>query len=137
MKISIQFFRIGMVSALILLAVVSGCADKGPPPPPPNVAVVGFGPDYCFWDGYEYIGWMGYDYYYWAPARRVWVICDPARVQRADVWIQSHPDRRLQTAPTIKRQPVPDLQPRPEAAPPAPRHLHDRDKRRDGRDDGL
>lgn len=134
MKILIQFFRAGAVSALVALAVVSGCADKNPPPPP-NVAVVGFVPDYCFWDGCEYIGWIGYDYYYWAPARRVWVICDPVRVQRADVWLQSHPDRRLPSAPAANKQPVPGLRPRPAADPPAPRHLHDRDKRREGSGD--
>lgn len=55
------------VAGLTTLLLNSGCADNEPSPPP-HVAVVGFVPDYCFWDGYEYVGWYGDEYYYWAPA---------------------------------------------------------------------
>jgi len=90
-----------MAFSLAALVSTSGCADKGPPPPPPGVAVVGFAPDYCFWDGYEYVGWYGGGYYYWGP-RQVWVVCDPVRLQRINVWVAAHPESRVAAAPTVQ-----------------------------------
>lgn len=85
-----------------ILGLTAGCEDNEPPPPP-GVAVVGFVPDYCFWDGYEYVGWYGDRYYYWGP-ERVWVICDPVRVQRVNVWIGAHPHWR--TTSKVQYHPV-------------------------------
>jgi hypothetical protein len=65
---------------------------------PPSMAVVGPVPDYCFWDGYEYVGWYGNAYYYWDPGR-VWIVCDPVRVQRVNVWIATHPNWRITAIP--------------------------------------
>lgn len=79
------------ISGMAALGLTSGCVVEGPPPPPPRVAVVGFVPDYCFWDGYEYIGWDADYYYYWGPSR-VWIVCDPVRVHRINVWLDNHPN---------------------------------------------
>ena len=116
---------------LVVAAATSGCADKDPPPPPPGVAVIGFVPDYCFWDGYEYVGWYGDNYYYWGP-RRVWVVCDPVRVQRVNVWVAAHPNWRPQAPLKVQSQPQPqplvntDRHPRP-MRPPRGRHGLDHD----------
>ena len=116
---------------LAVAAATSGCAAKNPPPPPPGVAVIGFVPDYCFWDDYEYVGWYGDAYYYWSP-RRVWIVCDPIRVQRANVWIQAHPNWRPQAPLKVQSQPQPqplvntDRHPRP-MRPPHGRHGLDHD----------
>jgi hypothetical protein len=83
----------GLVAAgIAALAATSGCVYETPPPPPGGV-VVGFVPDYYFWDGFEYVGWYGNAYYYWGPGN-VWIICDPVRVQRVYTWKQAHPDWR-------------------------------------------
>jgi hypothetical protein len=95
MKTTTKAAPVLVAFGLVALAMTTGCADKGPPSPPPGVAVVGFVPDYCFWDGYEYVGWYGDGYYYWGP-RHVWVICDPVRVKRVNVWMHAHPDFHTQ-----------------------------------------
>ena len=111
---------------MAILILVAGCADHEPVSPPPGVAVVGFVPDYCFWDGYEYVGWDGFYYYYWAPSR-VWLVCDPVRVRRVNVWVRSHPDWRIETTPKAESQLVkPNGRPIPPAMP-AQRHLRDHD----------
>ena len=94
-----------------LVVLAPGCADNDPPPPPPGVAVIGFAPDYCFWDGYEYVGWYGGTYYYWGP-RRVWILCDPVRVRRVDVWVKSHPNQPIPASPKVQPQPPPPVPPR-------------------------
>lgn len=91
------------------LAMTPSCADKAPPPPP-GVAVVGVVPDYCFWDGYEYVGWYGDGYYYWGPGR-VWIVCDPIRVQRVNVYVQSHPNWRTKARTLIPAQSKVEAQP--------------------------
>lgn len=120
-----------IASNIAYLALTTGCADREPPPPPPGVAVVGFAPDYCFWDGYEYIAWDPYRYYYWAPTR-VWVVCDPVRIQRVNVWVRSHPDWHTQvpTKPTrteTTQQPQPPPKPLPTTSKHDRTHNHDRD----------
>ena len=128
--------HVGRTLALVWLAasaLTSGCADKDPPPPP-GVAVIGFVPDYCFWDGYEYVGWYGGTYYYWGP-RRVWIVCDPVRVQRVNVWVKSHPIPPVSASPQVQPQPQPlapsrmepDRPDRP-LRPPHGRHDLDHDK---------
>jgi hypothetical protein len=115
-----------VATGLAALALNFGCADKGPPPPPPGVAVVGFAPDYCFWDGYEYVGWYGDGYYYWGPGQ-VWIICDPVRVQRVNVWVTAHPDWRARATPMVQRPAEVERPPRPLR--PAPgRHDNDLDR---------
>ena len=120
-----KIIRALAASGLAALVLTAGCADKGPPPPPPGVAVVGFAPDYCFWDGYEYAGWYGGEYYYWGP-RQVWVVCDPVRSQRVNVWVKTHPDWRARTVPTVQHPVVEvDRQPRPSHPSPV---RHDKDR---------
>jgi hypothetical protein len=115
----------------MILGLTAGCADQEPPPPP-GVAVVGFVPDYCFWDGYEYVGWDEYAYYYWTP-NRVWLRCDPVRVRHANAWINAHPNWRpppnsttTQPAANSKVHPLPPPAP---TAPPVVKHYrrHDPD----------
>ncbi len=132
MKTTLKLVPALVISGLAALAITSGCTDKEPPPPPPNVAVVGFLPDYCFWDGYEYIGWVGTDYYYWSP-RHVWVISDPVRVQRANVWMKAHPEWASHVANTAQPKPKIDNHPQvqhPPKPPPEP-HPKDHDQDRD------
>ncbi|HZI32723.1 MAG TPA: hypothetical protein VFF11_10295 [Candidatus Binatia bacterium] len=126
-------------SGMAILGLTAGCADDGPPPPPPRVAVVGFVPDDCFWDGYEYVGWYGDQYYYWGP-EHVWIICDPVRVQRVNVWISDHPHWRTQARPSVQYQVKVAEQPHPSPlrAPTVKRgqdrdhnHNHDYDRDRD------
>ena len=112
------------VAGLATSVFTSGCADKEPPAPP-HVAVVGFVPDYCFWDGYEYVGWYGDDYYYWGP-NRVWVVCDPVRVQRVNVFIRAHPNWNVRARPNVQYPVDAHGHPQPLRAPPA-RHDHGRD----------
>jgi hypothetical protein len=129
-----------MASGAVITGLTGGCADKEPPPPPPHVAVIGFVPDYCFWDGYEYVGWYGDQYYYWGPGR-VWLICDPVRVQRVTVFINAHPDWSKRARPNLQypvdasghpqplRMPPPPPPPSTpsQLLPPPARHDHDRD----------
>lgn len=116
------------------LTLASGCADKDPPPPPPGVAVIGFVPDYCFWDGYEYVGWYGDQYYYWGP-RRVWIICDPVRVEHVSVWMKTHPNQRIPASTQLQPQS------QPQVSPPVEPDRHSRplrplpDRRRNDHDD--
>lgn len=126
MKSTRTFVHRLVISVLGFLAITSGCADKKePPPPPPNVTVVGFVPDYCFWDGYEYVGWVGNDYYYWGPSH-VWVICDPIRVQRANVWIKAHPDWCSHVTPSVQPRVDTDTHPHVQRTPTG-RHRNDHD----------
>ena len=67
MKITRELRLAVAAGGLTILGLAAGCADKEPPPP--GVAVVGFVPDYCFWDGYEYVGWDASAYYYYSPPR--------------------------------------------------------------------
>jgi hypothetical protein len=111
------------VFAGAILAINSGCVDNRPPPP---VAVVGFVPDYYFWDGYEYVAWYDDDYYYWGSGN-TWIICDPPRRQRVTVWVQNHPNWRTEATPMVQTSPQPNapvgagVQPRP-PRPPRVRH---------------
>lgn len=82
------------VSGVAFLGLASGCAYNEPLPPP-GVAVVGFVPDYCFWDGFEYVGWYGGAFYYRGFGGD-WFPCDPVRRRRAHVWVSEHPHWRTQ-----------------------------------------
>jgi hypothetical protein len=88
-----------LLTGALGLVMVSGCVVEvtpgGPPPPPvvmapPPVVEV---PDYYVWDGDEYVGMIGPNYYYLGPGQ-AWVVCDPVRVQRFNVWVGYHPDWR-------------------------------------------
>lgn len=92
----------------VTVALVSGCADREPPLPPPDPAMVGDYPAYpdeYFWDGDEYAAWFGDRFYYWAPGG-VWILCDPVRVQRINVWVKAHPEWRPLSAPQTGAPPA-------------------------------
>lgn len=109
------------ISGMGIPALTTGCVYEGPAPN--GVAVVGFVPDYCFWDGFEYVGWYGGAYYYWGP-NHVWVECDPVQVQHVNVWVNAHPDWRTHVT-TVAPAPVnPAGHPYPEHVPPARRYYH-------------
>jgi hypothetical protein len=78
-------------TGLATLALTSGCIVAGPPGPGP--AVITVYPDYYVWDGYEYVGVIGGEYYYLGPDDD-WIVCDPVRVRRFNVWVTAHPDWR-------------------------------------------
>jgi hypothetical protein len=67
-----------------------------PPPavvvsaPAPAVTVV---PDDYYYDGNEYVGLVGGQYYYLGPGN-AWVVMDPVRFHRFNVWMGAHPDWR-------------------------------------------
>jgi hypothetical protein len=58
--------------------------------PAPTVAVV---PDDYYYDGTEYVGIVGGQYYYLGPDS-AWVVMDPVRLHRFNVWVGAHPDWR-------------------------------------------
>lgn len=60
-------------------------------PAPPPAVVVTVVPDYYIWDGDEYVGVVGDQYYYLGPGD-VWVVCDPVRFHRFQVYVHDHPD---------------------------------------------
>src|SRR5690349_14046799 len=86
------------LAGLAFAAFVSGCVVTpyggggvvvtGPPPPEVEVTVY---PDDYWWDGYEYVGIVGGQYYYLGP-RHVWIVCEPFRVERFNVWQRGHPE---------------------------------------------
>jgi hypothetical protein len=108
-------------------ALMTGCVYEGPPA---NVAVVGIVPDYCFWDGFEYVGWYGGQYYYWGP-NRVWIGCDPVRVQRVNVWVNAHPDWRTSVTTVAPARVIPAGHPEAVHVPPARRYYHEHDEDHD------
>lgn len=57
---------------------------------PPAVVVA---PDNYVWDGTEYVGIVGGQYYYLGPDN-AWIVMDPPRMHRFNVWIGAHPDWR-------------------------------------------
>ena len=118
-KISLALVASGMA----IIGLTAGCADSEPSPPP-RVAVVGFVPDYCFWDGYEYVGWYGDDYYYWGP-HRTWIICDPIRVQHVKVYVQDHPNWGTRVRPNVQYPVDANGHPHPLRIPPPVRHDRD------------
>lgn len=88
--------------ASLALVLMSGCVvepdgriQAGVEVFPPVVAVeADVVPDDYYWDGYEYVGIVGDRYYYLGPGN-VWVVCDPIRLHRFNVWIGAHPDWRV------------------------------------------
>jgi hypothetical protein len=62
----------------------------GPAPPPPAVTVV-IVPDYYVWDGDEYVGMVGDQYYYLGPGN-AWIVLDPVRFHRFQIYVHDHPD---------------------------------------------
>jgi hypothetical protein len=75
-----------------------------PPPPPVVVApapVVVVAPDDYVWDGTEYVGIVGGQYYYLGPGD-VWVVCDPVRLHRFQVYVGVHPDWRTHMTHNVK-----------------------------------
>lgn len=60
-----------------------------PAPPPPAVVVVF--PDYYIWDGDEYVGIVSDQYYYLGPDH-VWIVMDPVRLHRFQIYVHDHPD---------------------------------------------
>jgi hypothetical protein len=75
------------------------------PPPPPVVVVapapVAVYPDDYVWDGTEYVGIIGGQYYYLGPGN-VWIVCDPVRFHRFQVYMTAHPDWRGQMIHNMK-----------------------------------
>jgi hypothetical protein len=71
-----------------------------PPPvvvaPAPAPAVV-VAPDDYYYDGSEYVGVVNGQYYYLGP-NNAWVVMDPARLHRFNVWVGAHPDWRTHYA---------------------------------------
>jgi hypothetical protein len=92
-----------MACGMLSLTTVLGSAIESRPAPQLNVSVVGFVPNYCFWDGNEYVGWFDGIYYYWG-ADHVWYNCDPIRLQHINVWRQAHPNWRAQVTSTASVQ---------------------------------
>lgn len=80
------------VAAVTLMSgcVVGGYGGVAVEAPTPAATVVMY-PDHYVWDGYEYIGIIGSHYYYWGP-HRLWIPCEPFRVQRFHQWERHHPD---------------------------------------------
>ncbi len=111
------------VTGLATLALTTGCIVEGPLPPGP--AVVAFVPDYYVWDGYEYVGVVGDGYYYLGPGN-VWIVCDPVRVQRFNVWVGAHPDWRAHATINERYRVDASGHSRPLRTPPG----HDRDRDR-------
>lgn len=78
---------------------VSGCVIEpiGQPvavaAPEPVVEAPVMVPDYYVWDGFEYVGLVGNQYYYLGPGR-VWVVCEPFRLERFHGWERYHADWR-------------------------------------------
>jgi hypothetical protein len=126
---------VGLVSALALPCMAGpgiiivppappAIVISAPPPPvpvvvaPPTVAVV---PDDYYYDGTEYVGIVNGQYYYLGPGN-AWVVMDPVRLHRFNVWIGAHPDWRThyathnvryRGAPAAHAQPMHEDMPRP------------------------
>jgi hypothetical protein len=98
---------VGLVSALALPCMAGSAIIITPPAPPtvvisapappvpvivapPTVAIV---PDDYYYDGTEYVGVVDGQYYYLGPGN-AWVVMDPVRLHRFNVWIGAHPDWR-------------------------------------------
>jgi hypothetical protein len=60
-------------------------------PAPPPVTPVVVVPDTYIYDGDEYVGVVGGQYYYLGPGG-AWVVMDPVRVHRFQVYVHDHPD---------------------------------------------
>jgi hypothetical protein len=102
---------IGLVSALALPCMAgAGIVITAPAPsvvisapPPPAVVVsapapvVTVAPDDYYYDGTEYVGIVNGQYYYLGPDN-AWVVMDPVRLHRFNVWIGAHPDWRTHYA---------------------------------------
>jgi hypothetical protein len=128
MKTNCKLALVVAVAGLGVAALNTGCVYEGPP----SVAVeTGFMVDDCFWDGFEYVGWYGDHYYYWGP-NQAWIICDPVRVGRVNVWVQTHPDWRTHVTPVApaRANQAPAEHSAPAHMPPAHRYYHDRDRDR-------
>jgi len=79
---------IGSVAVLIL----NGCIATWTPSsvaPSPFVFV----PETYVWDGFEFVGVVGDDYVYLGPGR-VWLRCEPWRLNRFHGWERGHGDWR-------------------------------------------
>jgi hypothetical protein len=131
--------KIALMLSLVypgISVLITGCADEGPPPRRVMMVETGFVPEYCFWDGYEYVGWYDDRYYYWGPDR-AWIVCDPVRVERVNVWVTAHPDwrTRVTTVAPARTMPVPAGETRVAPAPPARRYYHEREEEHDRRGD--
>lgn len=74
---------------------------SAPPPvavsPEPVVVV----PDSYVWDGYEYVGVVDGQYYYLGPGN-VWIVMDPMRLHRFDIWAGHHPDWRARATHNVR-----------------------------------
>lgn len=83
------------LAGLAVAAQISGCVVRpygGVAVEAPAVTVaVGVYPDYYVWDGYEYVGVVGGQYYYLGPGR-VWLHCEPWRLERFHGWERYHSD---------------------------------------------
>ena len=60
------------------------------PVPAPPVVMPGV-PDEYVWDGHEYVGIIGNQYYYLGPGN-LWMVLDPARLERFRAWQAAHAD---------------------------------------------
>lgn len=112
-----------VICSLAILALMSGCVVEGPPPGP---AVVSFVPDYYVWDGYEYVGVVGDQDYYLGPGN-VWIVCDPVRVRRFNVWVGAHPDWHAHATVNVRYRMDAGGHSHPLHAPPAKHGDRDRD----------
>lgn len=99
-----------------------------PPPPtvvitapalvPPPVTVV-VAPDDYVWDGTEYVGVVGGQYYYLGPGS-TWVVMDPVRLHRYQLYVHDHPDWHSHMIHNVKYHNMPHGHP-------APAPMHDKD----------
>jgi hypothetical protein len=90
----------GVVCGLALSSAAGPNIYIMPPPPPtviitapvpPPVVTVVVVPDYYVWDGDEYVGIVGDRYYYLGPDN-VWIVMDPVRMHRFQLYVHDHPD---------------------------------------------
>jgi hypothetical protein len=76
-------------------------------PAPPPVTPVVIVPDTYIYDGDEYVGVVGGQYYYLGPGG-AWVVMDPVRLHRFQVYVHAHPDWNSHMVHNVKyRGPVP------------------------------
>jgi hypothetical protein len=103
MKTQNKIGQMLLAAGFLSLTMTLGSATESRPLPPLDVSVVGFVPNYCFWDGTEYVGWFDDIYYYWAPDH-VWYNCEPIRLERINAWRQAHPNWRARVTSTTSVQ---------------------------------
>jgi hypothetical protein len=94
------------------------------PAPPPPVVTVAIVPDDYVYDGTEYVGVVDGQYYYLGPDN-VWVVMDPVRLHRFQVYIHGHPDWHDHMTHNVKYRNMPHGHPAPAHNPPMDHRDHD------------